>query len=82
MIELKAIRPLSGSYGKVNPGQRFFAAPGQAKNLIERGLAEKVAAPAQDRQAADPRNKKAPEPRSKDAAGPLAGSRTGGGERS
>ena len=74
-MKLKALRPLVGSYGRVEDGQEFEAPPSTAKSLLDRGLAVKVKG-----EAPHP-NKAAATAENKAAKAPLAGSRTGGGKR-
>lgn len=40
-VKLSAIRPLSGSYGKVSPGAPFVTDNRTAESLMSRGLAER-----------------------------------------
>jgi hypothetical protein len=71
-MKIKALRPLNGHYGQKSPGEEFDVGEALGKNLVERGLAEKVKGPA-------PRRGLAEKVENKAASGPLAGSPTGGG---
>lgn len=52
----------------IRPGEEFELHDPDAKKLIDRGLAKKVATPAAEKAKAKPRNKAAPKPKNKSAS--------------
>lgn len=45
LIKLTALRPLSGPYGRPNPGQEFITDSDTAEDLESQGLAERYRPP-------------------------------------
>ena len=70
LVELVALKPITGDWGIAHPGQRFKTDNRTAESLESRALAERYFEPPKMMQAA-PQNKMLPTPENKTAKFPL-----------